>query len=108
RMTPPPEITPTMAMLTSTNWVDRRFFPGRHLRRRRNPRRLALSGLESLEQRELLTTFLVTTPNSAGDGSFRQAIIDSNSHPGSNIIKFTFSGTISTGKTSLPAITNTV
>jgi len=102
------EISLAMAIFTTMNRANRHDFRGRQLRRRRNPRRLTLSGFESLEQRELLATFLVTNPNSAGDGSFRQAIIDSNSQPGSNIIKFDIAGTISTGNTSLPAITNTV
>src|SRR3954454_21173291 len=100
----------TMAMLTSTNWADRRFFPGRHLRRRRNPRRLTLRGLECLEQRELLATFQVTNSNGFGVGSFRQAIIDSNHTSGPNLIAFNNfqGGTVLTGRTSLPAITNTV
>jgi len=99
-------------MFSTMDPANRRDFSRRQLRRRRNPRRLTLSGLESLEQRELLATFQVTNANSFGVGSFRQAIIDSNRtpSPSPNIIAFNYfqGGTIHTGKTSLPPITNSV
>ncbi len=55
-----------------------------------------------------MATFAVTNLHNAGAGSFRQAIIDSNAQPGANTIDFDVAGTIKVGKTSLPAITNTV
>ncbi|HEV3448270.1 MAG TPA: hypothetical protein VG099_26765, partial [Gemmataceae bacterium] len=44
--------------------------------------------LELLESRWLPTTFLVTTHGDSGAGSLRQAILDSNATPGSNVIDF--------------------
>ena len=67
-----------------------------------------LRDVEVLEGRELLATFTVTNLHSAGGGSLRQAIIASNDQPGANTIDFAVAGTIRIGKTSLPAITNTV
>ena len=43
-----------------------------------------------------------------GAGSFRQAIIESNKQPGADTIDFDVAGTIRIGRTSLPAITDTV
>ena len=65
-------------------------------------------GVEVLEGRELLATFTVTNLNNAGAGSLRQAIIDSNEQPGADTIDFDVAGTIRVGRTSLPAITDTV
>ncbi len=61
--------------------------------------------LEVLESRELLTTFTVTNLHATGAGSLRQAIIQSNSHPGPDTIDFGVTGTIRAGRHSLPAIT---
>jgi hypothetical protein len=66
------------------------------------------SGIETLEERELLTTFVVSSLNAAGPGSLRQAIVASNAQPGPNTIDFSVSGTIKTGKNSLPPIVRTV
>ncbi|HBE71128.1 MAG TPA: hypothetical protein DDW52_23520 [Planctomycetaceae bacterium] len=44
--------------------------------------------LERLEARELLATFLVTNTSDSGEGSFRQAILDSNSNVGPDRIEF--------------------
>jgi hypothetical protein len=69
--------------------------------------------LELLEERRLLTTFLVVNTNDSGAGSLRQALLDSNSpsSPGPNVIDFNIpaSGvqTISPA-TALPVITNPV
>src|SRR5262245_51579949 len=43
---------------------------------------------EGLEERRLLTTYWVANILDAGSGSLRQAIIDANSHSGSDIIRF--------------------
>ena len=67
-----------------------------------------LRGLEVLESRELLSTFTVTNLHNSGAGSFRQAIIESNHQQGANTIDFDVAGTIRIGRTSLPAITDTV
>jgi parallel beta-helix repeat protein len=67
-----------------------------------------MRGVEVLEDRELLSTFTVTNLHNAGAGSLRQAIIASNEQPGANTIDFAVAGTIRVGRTSLPAITNTV
>ena len=42
--------------------------------------------LEVLEGRALLTTITVATTTDGGPGSLRQAIIDSNAHPGADAI----------------------
>jgi hypothetical protein len=76
-------------------------------KRRASPRS-ALRGLEILESRELLSTFTVTNLHNAGAGSLRQAIIESNAQPGADTIDFDVAGTIRIGRTSLPAITDTV
>jgi trimeric autotransporter adhesin len=90
----------------------RRFQPVRSVThfhaRRQASRKLALSGLEVLESRELLSTFAVTNLQNAGAGSFRQAIIESNAQSGPNTIDFDVTGTIRVIRTSLPAITNIV
>ena len=65
-------------------------------------------GVEVLESRELLATFLVTNLRNYGAGSLRQAIIESNKRPGADTIDFDVAGTILNCKTSLPAITDTV
>ncbi len=65
-------------------------------------------GVEVLESRELLATFLVTNLRNYGAGSFRQAIIESNQRPGADTIDFDVAGTILNCETSLPAITDTV
>jgi titin len=48
--------------------------------------------LEPLEDRLLLSTFLVTTTADAGAGSFRQAILDANATPEPNTIAFDIGG----------------
>ena len=43
---------------------------------------------ESLEDRRVLTTFVVTNLNDAGEGSLRQAIVDANAAEGADTIEF--------------------
>jgi hypothetical protein len=89
-------------------------FRARRSRHDRGRRSLKLR-LEPLEQRWLLSTFLVTNTNDAGPGSLRQAILDSNLTPGHNTIDFDIPGagvqTIRVGSTTgmpLPDVTNPV
>ena len=57
-----------------------------------NPRqRSALPRLEALEDRIVLSPFLVSSPADSGVGSLRQAILDANNpttHPGADVINF--------------------
>src|SRR5947209_4075316 len=76
--------------------------------RRRDSLNSRPRGVEVLEDRQLLAGFTVTNLGDAGTGSLRQAIIDSNAHLGADTIGFDVAGTISIGRTSLPAITDTV
>ena len=68
--------------------------------------------IETLEDRRLLTTFFVTSTLDAGPATLRQAIIDANASPGSNIIDFNINGSgvhkISLTTTALPTIINSV
>jgi titin len=52
------------------------------------PRRAFCPRLEPLEERRLLAGYAVTTVADSGPGSLRQAILDSNAHPGANSICF--------------------
>lgn len=93
-----------MAMLDRTrNLLARNLLAHRGRRPARNSVRRR--ELEVLETRALLTTFTVTNLHAAGAGSLRQAIIQSNSHPGPDTIDFGVTGTIKAGGHSLPAIT---
>src|SRR5437899_604004 len=60
--------------------------------RRTHPFRRHLR-LQSLERRAIPATFTVTNVGDSGIGSFRQAILDANSHAGMDIIAFSISGT---------------
>jgi parallel beta-helix repeat protein len=72
-----------MAMLRSTH--SRQPRPAARARRRPLPFR---PRLEVLEDRRLLSVFLVTNTNNAGAGSLRQAILDANVNPGPDTIEF--------------------
>src|ERR1700738_1562825 len=54
---------------------------------RKAPHRVRLS-LEVLEERTLLSTFSVLNTNDSGPGSLRQAMLDVNSSPGLDTIRF--------------------
>ena len=90
----------------------KRFKSGVSKKLARSKRRSSLHsmprGVEVLESRELLATFMVTNLHNSGAGSLRQAIIESNQQPGADTIDFDVAGTIRIGRTSLPAITDTV
>ena len=89
-------------------WNDRRHHRRRNLTTRRPV-------LESLENRQVLSTFTVTNVNDSGTGSFRQAILDANGSTnasgGTDTINFDIAGsglhTIA-ASTALPGITEGV
>lgn len=62
-------------------------------RTKRANSRVTLLRLETLERRELLATFTVSTTGDSGAGTLRQAIIDSNTAGGTNTINFSITGT---------------
>jgi titin len=68
-------------------------------------------GVEVLEGRLLLSTFVVANTNDSGPGSLRQAILDANANPGTNAIAFDVNGggaqTIAP-RTQLPDLTGPV
>jgi hypothetical protein len=79
--------------------------------RTRTVSRRLVPHLETVEQRLLLSTFTVTNTGDSGDGSLRQAILDSNSSPGANTISFDIPGTgpkVIEPESPLPVITNSV
>ncbi|AMV37917.1 hypothetical protein [Planctomyces sp. SH-PL62] len=65
-------------------------------------------GVESLEDRRLLSTFTVDNLAPSGTGSLRWAIVQSNATPGADVIDFAVAGSIPVGRKSLPAITDAV
>jgi hypothetical protein len=67
-----------------------------------------LRGVETLEGRQLLATFAVTSLGDSGSGTLRQAIVQANRTPGPDTIEFDVAGTIRVGRASLPAITDPV
>ena len=92
----------------SMNRFNARFVTKLARKRRRADCRSTIRGLEVLESRDLLATFIVTNLRNAGTGSFRQAIIDANLQPGADIIDFSVAGTIRISGTPLPAIKDSV
>src|SRR5262245_51802136 len=82
--------------------------PGRREASRKGSARLQL---ERLETRELLATFVVTSTGDGTPGSLRLAILQSNSTPGPNIIRFQLTGAgpfVIQPKSPLPGITQPV
>jgi hypothetical protein len=59
---------------------------------RRSHRRFPLQTPEALEGRALLTSFVVSNANDSGPGTFRQAILDADRHPGRDQIRFAIPG----------------
>jgi hypothetical protein len=59
----------------------------RRPRTTRRPRRTALQ-LETLEDRNVPSTFQVTNFLDSGASSLRQAVLDANAHPGADVILF--------------------
>lgn len=93
-----------------TGWL--RFLSPNNGRSRKAPRQAShRPRLEVLEDRLVLSTFVVTNTNDSGAGSLRQAILDSNSTQEPNVIDFNISGsgvqTINL-MSALPTITNPV
>jgi hypothetical protein len=85
------------------------LFSGGRLRARKSLRihGTPASGIESVEDRILLSAFTVVNLNDQGAGSLRQAILNANSNPGADVINFNVAGTI-TPTSALPTITGQV
>jgi hypothetical protein len=83
-------------------------FQHRAKHRNQPARGRALWSIESLETRELLATFTVSSLNDSGPGTLRAAISAANLQPGADLINFDVTGTIRVGRNSLPAITGPV
>lgn len=64
--------------------------------------------VESLEDRQVPSTFTVTTLSDSGAGSLRQAILSANANPGADSIQFSVAGTIELTSGPLPTITSNV
>jgi parallel beta-helix repeat protein len=84
-------------------------FSGRRLKVRKSLRihGTPAYGIESLEERTLLSAFTVLNLNDHGTGSLRQAIVNANSNPGADAINFGVVGTI-TLNSALPTIAGQV
>jgi hypothetical protein len=80
-----------------------RFRSRKSLSRRDTP----AAGIESLEERTLLSAFTVLNLNDHGAGSLRQAILNANSNPGADVINFNVAGTI-TLASALPTVAGQV
>ncbi len=62
--------------------------PPRNWRRSTRPTRTLALAVEHLEERQVLSTFLVINAANSGAGSLRQAILDANANPGGDAIVF--------------------
>src|SRR5262245_34376023 len=97
-------------------FIRSRRMDGRSKVRTLSPRvrtasRRHLPHFDTIEQRLLLSGFTVTNTSDFGDGSLRQAILDSNSSPGANTISFNIPGTgphVIQPQSPLPVISNPV
>ncbi len=88
--------------------MDGRFVVGASSSRGRTDKRRHRPLFDAVEPRLLLSAFTVTNTDDSGDGSLRQAILDSNSSPGSNTISFDIPGTgvqVIQPDSQLPAVT---
>src|SRR4051812_47926325 len=56
------------------------------------PKRLRAHLVESLEPRQLFSTYLVTSAADSGVGTLRQAILDANAKAGADIVNFNING----------------
>ena len=77
------------SLLRRLSWDSIRNRVGR-VRRQRSQRRAARPRLvfEALEDRTLLSLFMVTNLDDAGAGSLRDAILDANANAGADVIDF--------------------
>ncbi len=78
------------------------------LKRTKRKRSSLSLGVMQLEDRTVPSTFSVVNLQDSGNGSLRQAILDANSHDGTQIIKFSVAGTIQLTSQPLPDISSTV
>ncbi|MDB5385609.1 MAG: Hemolysin-type calcium-binding region, partial [Planctomycetaceae bacterium] len=79
--------------LASLSQFSKSAWPKTDFRRKSSrwaDRALRTNHVEALEDRTLLSTFMVTNSNDSGAGSFRQAILDANAHLGKDSIRFDF------------------
>ncbi len=77
------------------NWLHRKLRQSPASRCQRRPAvggKFARPCLEPLEDRTLLSTYLVTNTNDSGDGSLRQAILNVNNGSGGDTIAFDIGG----------------
>jgi hypothetical protein len=74
-----------MTWTVLSRWLSRQPVSRTGPSRRRRPFR---PGVEALEERQVLTTWVVTTAADSGPGSLRQAILDADAGPGGDQIAF--------------------
>src|SRR5262249_12895538 len=77
----------SMKRFSPRSWL-KSWRPASRAARCRTGRTAARLHLESLEDRQLLATFLVINTNNSGPGSLRQAILNANSSSALDIIQF--------------------
>src|SRR5262249_15282431 len=69
-------------------WSNRLFVSSRRRPARITIRRGSRPTVEALEDRRLLSVFMVSNTNDSGAGSLRQAILSANGSPGTDTIQF--------------------